>query len=76
MSQAGWRLLLTIAFLAGGRIVAEGTPIQLRANVARTRGEPIERVSMETVFMELTGRSIDEDEEQDDNVPVPVAAGM
>ncbi len=51
-----------IAFLAGGRIVAEGTPWALRRAVARTRNEPIERITMETVFMELTGRSIEEDE--------------
>lgn len=51
-----------IAFLAGGRIVAEGTPLALRRAVARTRDEPIERITMETVFMELTGRSIEEDE--------------
>jgi ABC-2 type transport system ATP-binding protein len=53
-----------LAFLAGGRMVAEGTPAQLRAHVAgpdRAAGD----VDMEDVFMTLTGRSIEEDEELD-----------
>jgi len=49
-----------IAFIAGGRIVAEGTPVELRQRVAN--GRPLEQINMETVFMELTGKSIDEDE--------------
>ena len=49
-----------ISFIAGGRIVAEGTPLELRSRVAR--GRPVEEINMETVFMELTGKSIDEDE--------------
>jgi ABC-2 type transport system ATP-binding protein len=49
-----------IAFLSGGRIVAEGTPLELRQMVAA--GRPIESINMETVFMELTGRSVEEDE--------------
>jgi len=49
-----------ISFIAGGRIVAEGTPLELRSRVAR--GRPVEEITMETVFMELTGKSIDEDE--------------
>jgi ABC-2 type transport system ATP-binding protein len=53
-----------MAFLAGGRIVAEGTPKELRQRVARTLG--LDDVGMEAVFMELTGRTIDEDEEVDD----------
>ncbi len=58
-----------IAFLAGGRIVVEGTPMALRRSVADARREPVERVTMEAVFMELTGRSIEEDE-----TPVEVGA--
>ena len=50
-----------LAFLAGGRIVAEGTPLQLRQSVAA--GRPVDTVTMETVFMELTGRSLEDDEE-------------
>ncbi|MBI2914147.1 MAG: ABC transporter ATP-binding protein, partial [Chloroflexi bacterium] len=49
-----------IAFLAGGRIVAEGTSVALRQRVAR--GRPLEEINMDTVFMELTGKSIEEDE--------------
>ena len=50
-----------ISFLAGGRIVAEGTPVELRRTVAN--GRPLESINMEAVFMELTGRSIEEDEQ-------------
>ena len=49
-----------ISFIAGGRIVAEGTPLELRERVAR--GRPLSEITMETVFMELTGKSIEEDE--------------
>ncbi len=49
-----------ISFIAGGRIVAEGTPLELRQRVAR--GRPVEAISMEDVFMELTGKTIEEDE--------------
>lgn len=55
-----------IAFLAGGAIVAEGTPLELRRRVAHERGVELAGVSLETVFMELTGRSIQEDEENED----------
>src|SRR5581483_1451667 len=50
-----------IAFLAGGKIVAEGTPLELRQRIAR--GRPLEAIDMETVFMELTGRDLAEDEQ-------------
>ena len=52
-----------ISFLAGGRIVAEGEPVELRRSVAN--GRPLEDISMETVFMELTGRQLAEDEEEE-----------
>jgi ABC-2 type transport system ATP-binding protein len=74
MSSEGVTILLTthdmdeaealcdrIAFLAGGRIVAEGTPLELRQLVAA--GRPVDEVDMEAVFLTLTGRSIDDDEE-------------
>jgi len=56
-----------IAFLAEGRIVAEGTPLQLREQVAD--GRAVDDVDMEDVFMTFTGRRLDEDEEgnPDDN---------
>jgi ABC-2 type transport system ATP-binding protein len=50
-----------IGFIAGGRIVAEGTTLELRERVAN--GRPVEEITMETVFMELTGKRIEEDEE-------------
>ena len=53
-----------IGFLSGGRLVAEGTPLELRKQVAA--GRSLEEVDMETVFLELTGRSIEEDEDEDD----------
>ena len=57
-----------IAFISGGRIVAEGTPLELRQKVAA--GRPVEHIDMDDVFMELTGRSVEEDE-----MPDPVTAG-
>jgi ABC-2 type transport system ATP-binding protein len=53
-----------IGFLSGGRLVAEGTPLELRDQVRA--GRPLEEVDMEDVFMELTGRRIEEDEEEDE----------
>jgi ABC-2 type transport system ATP-binding protein len=53
-----------IGFLSGGRLVAEGTSVQLRDQVRA--GRPLEEVDMEDVFMELTGRRIEEDEEEDE----------
>jgi ABC-2 type transport system ATP-binding protein len=51
-----------IAFLVGGRIVTEGTAAELKALVAN--GRPVSEIDMEDVFMDLTGRSVDEDEEE------------
>jgi ABC-2 type transport system ATP-binding protein len=51
-----------IAFLVGGRVVASGTPLELRELVAD--GRPLEKIDMEDVFMELTGRSVEDDEEE------------
>ena len=53
-----------IAFLAGGRIVAEGTSLELRRSVAN--GRPVEAIDMEDVFMELTGRTVDDDEDEEE----------
>ena len=53
-----------IAFLVGGRIVAEGTPLELRQSIAD--GRPVSEVDMEDVFMELTGRSVDDDEDEEE----------
>jgi ABC-2 type transport system ATP-binding protein len=59
------RLCDRIAFLVGGAIVVEGTPLELRTSVAD--GRPLDEVSMETVFLELTGKRIEEDEEVKQN---------
>ena len=55
-----------MGFLSGGKLVAEGTPLELRKQVAA--GRSLEEVDMETVFLELTGRSIEEDEDEDEGV--------
>lgn len=51
-----------IAFLVGGRIVAEGTPLELRRAVAG--GRDVDSIDMDDVFMELTGRRVADDEEE------------
>ena len=53
-----------IAFLVGGRIVALGTPLELRSMVAGAEGRSVDEIDMEDVFMELTGRSVEDDEEE------------
>ncbi|MBA3945967.1 MAG: ABC transporter ATP-binding protein [Herpetosiphonaceae bacterium] len=57
-----------IAVIDAGRIVAMDTPAGLKSHLARERG--VAEVSMEDVFLSLTGRSLDEDiegmEEDDD----------
>ena len=53
-----------IAVFSAGRIVAEGSPNQLRAMIAGDR--PPDEIDMEEVYLELTGRSIEEDEETHD----------
>ena len=53
-----------IAFLVGGRIVAEGTPLELRKMVAD--GRSVDDVDMEDVFMALTGRSVEDDEDEEE----------
>jgi ABC-2 type transport system ATP-binding protein len=57
------RLCDRIGFLSGGRLVAEGTPMELRRQVAG--GRPVDNVDMEAVFMTLTGRRVEEDEEEE-----------
>ncbi|MBV8302739.1 MAG: ABC transporter ATP-binding protein [Acidimicrobiia bacterium] len=52
-----------IAFIVGGRIVAEGTSAELRRTVAN--GQPIDEIDLEDVFMVLTGRKVEDDEEEE-----------
>jgi ABC-2 type transport system ATP-binding protein len=55
------RLCARIAILDGGRLVAEATPAELKARVAREAGlEP----TLENVFLTFTGRSLDDDIEE------------
>jgi ABC-2 type transport system ATP-binding protein len=52
------RLCDRIALINDGRLVAEGTPAELRAMVERDYGkEP----TLESVFMTFTGKSLDDD---------------
>jgi ABC-2 type transport system ATP-binding protein len=58
------RLCDRIAILNDGKIVEEDTPIALKAMVAeRYEMEP----TLESAFMRFTGRSLDDDVEEDDN---------
>ncbi len=52
-----------IAFLVGGRIVTDGTSTELRRAVAG--GRPIDTIDLEDVFMELTGRNVEDDEDEE-----------
>ena len=63
MSEAE-QLCDRVGFLSAGKLVAEGTPLELRKVVAA--GRPLEEVGMEDVFIELTGRSIEDDEEEEE----------
>ena len=49
-----------VAVLSGGRIVAEGTPAELRASVAEDGSDA--SPDMETVYMEISGRSIEDED--------------
>ena len=56
------RLCDRIALINDGRMVAEGTPAELMTMVARDYGkEP----TLESVFMTFTGRSLDDDVDED-----------
>jgi ABC-2 type transport system ATP-binding protein len=57
------RLCDRIAILNDGRVVVEGTPEQLVERVAREHGQP---PTLESVFMTWTGRSLDDDIEEDE----------
>jgi ABC-2 type transport system ATP-binding protein len=58
------RLCDRITILDGGRVVAEDTPTGLKRLVAERHGQP---PTLEAVFMTYTGRSLDEDVEEDGN---------
>jgi ABC-2 type transport system ATP-binding protein len=54
-----------LAILHKGRIVLEGTPAELKTDFARRHGSP-SLPSLEDVFMEATGRSLEEDSDEDE----------
>jgi ABC-2 type transport system ATP-binding protein len=56
------RLCDRIAILDGGKLVADDTPDGLKARVARETGQP---PTLHNVFMTWTGRSLDEDVEEE-----------
>ncbi len=56
------RLCDRITILDGGRVVAEDTPEGLKRLVAERHGQP---PTLESVFMTFTGRSLDDDVEED-----------
>ena len=61
------RLCDRIALINDGRVVAEGTPDELKTLVARDHGQ---EPTLESVFMTFTGRSLDDDvddESKEDN---------
>ncbi len=57
------RLCTRIAVLDGGRKVVEASPADLKAMVARDHGLP---PTLESAFMTYTGRSLDDDVEEED----------
>ena len=58
------RLCDRIAILNDGRMVAEGTPEELVRAGRREHGQP---PTLESVFMTWTGRSLDDDTEEEDD---------
>jgi ABC-2 type transport system ATP-binding protein len=58
------RLCDRLAILNEGRVVVEGTPEELTERVAREHGQP---PTLESVFMTWTGRSLDDDTEEEDD---------
>jgi ABC-2 type transport system ATP-binding protein len=58
------RLCQRISILNNGRVVAEATPAELKRMVAEDHGQP---ATLEAVFMTYTGKSLDDDVEEDEN---------
>jgi ABC-2 type transport system ATP-binding protein len=57
------RLCNRLAVLADGRVVVEGTPAELRAQISTSDHE----ATLHDVFMRYTGRSLDDDVEEEEN---------
>ena len=58
------RLCDRISVINDGRLVAEGTPDELKTLVATQQGMP---PTMDSVFMAFTGRSLDDDHDDDNH---------
>jgi ABC-2 type transport system ATP-binding protein len=58
------RLCDRLAILDDGRVVVEGTPTELKHKVEKEFGLP---TTLESVFMTWTGRSLDDDVEEEEN---------
>ena len=58
------RLCDRIALINDGRLVTEGTPVELKAMVARDYGKD---PTLESVFMTFTGKSLDDDIDEEDS---------
>jgi ABC-2 type transport system ATP-binding protein len=58
------RLCARITVLNDGRTIAEGTPDELKAQTAQRLGH---EATLEDVFMTYTGRSLDDDVEEDES---------
>ncbi|MEJ7802363.1 MAG: ABC transporter ATP-binding protein, partial [Candidatus Limnocylindria bacterium] len=58
------RLCDRIALINDGRLVAEGTPQELKTLVAEQYGQ---EPTLESVFMTFTGRSLDDDHDDAKN---------
>jgi ABC-2 type transport system ATP-binding protein len=62
------RLCSRITVLNDGRVVAEGTAAELKARVSREASSALGReATLEDVFMTYTGRSLDDDVEEDES---------
>ena len=61
------RLCARITVLNDGRIVAEGTTDELRAQTALRLGRESTETTLEDVFMTYTGRSLDDDVAEDES---------
>jgi len=61
------RLCARITVLNDGRIVAEGTTDELRAQTALRLGQETTETTLEDVFMTYTGRSLDDDVAEDES---------
>ena len=60
------RLCDRIAFIDGGRLVREDTPVGLKRDFAARHATELAPPTLEDVFMEVVGRSLSDDDGEDD----------